>query len=354
MHLPRQLIWVQTSFLGDLVLTTGAIALAKRRWPNVRQLLVTTPVGASLLNGHPYLDGVVSMQKRGLGIANMLSTRRRVREWTGPNAKDSYILVPHRSPRTALLSASLGHPSIGYCENALAAFLTHRVSRVSVLHEAVRIALLLEPLGVPREDILAVRPWLPDFGSGADQRWRALVGDFDSSQTLIGIAPGSVWGTKRWPPESFRVLIQSLQEEYPSFGLVLLGSSSEVETAEKVLDAHLPSDRFVNLVGKTSFADMRLVMRKLSLLVTNDSAPMHFASAFNVPTVGLFGATNSAMGFGPLADRSRVCEIDLNCRPCSDHGPQVCPLGHFRCMRDLSVVQVMDAIRSILPATAGQ
>ena len=85
------------------------------------------------------------------------------------------------------------------------------------------------------------------------------------------------------------------------------------------------------------------------LLVTNDSAPLHLASAMNTPTVAVFGPTVPAFGFGPLAERAAVAEhLSLDCRPCDQHGPQRCPLGHWRCMREISPEQVAQLARSII------
>ena len=71
------------------------------------------------------------------------------------------------------------------------------------------------------------------------------------------------------------------------------------------------------------------------LLVTNDSSPLHLASAMNTPTLAIFGPTVPEFGFGPLADLSVVAGVrDLDCRPCDRHGPMRCPLTHWKCMRD--------------------
>jgi heptosyltransferase-2 len=84
------------------------------------------------------------------------------------------------------------------------------------------------------------------------------------------------------------------------------------------------------------------------VLVTNDSAPQHLASARGTPTVTLFGPTVPAFGFGPLAPGSVTLGVEeLACRPCDPHGPERCPLGHWRCMRELSVERVIASIRSM-------
>jgi len=81
------------------------------------------------------------------------------------------------------------------------------------------------------------------------------------------------------------------------------------------------------------------------VLVTNDSAPLHFAQAVDTPTVAIFGSTVPSFGFGPRGPRDHVVQVGgLACRPCSAHGPPSCPLGHHLCMKSLSVQDVLQAI----------
>jgi heptosyltransferase-2 len=85
------------------------------------------------------------------------------------------------------------------------------------------------------------------------------------------------------------------------------------------------------------------------VLVTNDSAPMHLASAMGTPTVAVFGPTVPDFGFGPLSPRASVVGHDtLPCRPCDRHGPDRCPLGHHRCMRELPPALVVERARTLL------
>ncbi|HEX9894642.1 MAG TPA: glycosyltransferase family 9 protein, partial [Gemmatimonadales bacterium] len=89
------------------------------------------------------------------------------------------------------------------------------------------------------------------------------------------------------------------------------------------------------------------LIERATVLVTNDSAPLHLAGAVGTPVVALFGPTVPAFGFGPTGAADRVVEVSgLACRPCSTHGPMVCPLGHHRCMIDLPVRSVLAAFDS--------
>ena len=175
--------------------------------------------------------------------------------------------------------------------------------------------------------------------------WRKEITHFKGK--LIAIAPGSVWGTKRWTREGYLEVAKSLTQ-LAGVGLILLGGKGEtVDTA--AIAAGLSNNKDVwDLAGKTTLDDLRGIYPNLSLLVANDSSAVHYASSFNVPTVAIFGATIPEMGFGPKAEKSETLELDLECRPCSDHGPKVCPLKHFKCMRGLKAADIVDACARIL------
>ena len=338
------LVWLQTGFIGDIVLTTGAMALAKERWPKRRQHLITTKVGAQILRDAPELDSCHVFDKTG---ANTWSAMRAVKKsLRGVLAGRSAVLLrAHRSTRSMLLARTLGLPEVTFRESSLASLAWCRVPRVAVFHEAHRLAMLLEPLGVPRLDICGAMPRLQPLALDDGIDWQRDLGQHQGP--IIAVAPGSVWGTKRWLPEYFADLIRRLTA-IPEAKVILLGSAAESSVAHEItrLLGELP--QVVNLVGKTSLADMRRILPRAQLLVANDSSPIHYASALGIPTVAIFGATIPQMGFGPLAKGSQTVGVDVSCRPCSDHGPQVCPLGHFACMKDLRVDAVWDACRQVL------
>ncbi len=336
-------IWIQTSFIGDIILSTAAMAALRAERPNLRQHLITTKLGAAALKGHPLLDSIHTFSKRDGLLSPLLRTTQSLKAL---RLNHPVIIQPHKSLRSTILSLSLGYPLITYKETAGSLLAWRTIPRVAVLHESDRITLLLEGLGVPRDRVLGTKPQLP---TGALPQSAQSI---DASIQWIGIAPGSVWGTKRWPATKFATLAQLILD-LPETGLVLLGSPDETAIADVIDESCKRSrptkaDRIVNLCGKTSLLDLNGIYPRLAALISNDSSPIHYASAFNVPTIAIFGATVPSMGFGPLADQSDIAEVPLDCRPCGDHGPSVCPLGHFKCMNDLEVNEVLDKLKHAL------
>ena len=89
------------------------------------------------------------------------------------------------------------------------------------------------------------------------------------------------------------------------------------------------------------------IVERLDALVSNDSAPMHVATAVGVPVVAVFCATTPAQGFGPYGTRAALVEADLECRPCGRHGGRRCPRGTEDCMRLVGAADVLKALRSL-------
>lgn len=346
--MPSDLIWLQTGFIGDVVLTTAAIELAAQKFPGLRQHLLTTAIGAQAIGDHPALQSCTVFSKSIREFPRI----KALLQGEIANPQTTVVLQAHRSFRSSFLARYLAYPTITYDESSAAWLAKICVPRVAVLHEAQRIALLLEPLGIERADIVRARPRLIPLALDQMSDWQRQIAQ--SSERLIGLAPGSVWGTKRWPVESFAALAEHLLAD-PKLAVVLIGSKAEEELGAAICQKLAgKASRVFNLIGKTSLSDLRRVLPRLSLMIANDSSPLHFASALAVPTVALFGATTAAMGFAPLAPQQRTLEVSgLACRPCSAHGPAVCPLNHFRCMRDLSVNMVVSACEELLASSVG-
>jgi heptosyltransferase-2 len=179
-------------------------------------------------------------------------------------------------------------------------------------------------LALTAEDRAAADAWLRERGVGAG---------------FVALAPGSIWGTKRWP--GYAELAAALDAP-----VVVVGGREDAPLAELVIAA--APGRAHSAAGTLGLRTAAALIARAGVLVTNDSAPLHLATAVGTPVVAIFGPTVPAFGFGPRGPRDIVVEHpDLSCRPCSAHGPQVCPLGHHRCMRELSVASVAAAVAAV-------
>ncbi len=194
----------------------------------------------------------------------------------------------------------------------------------------------------------AIRPRLYPSESdvGAAEEMLARAGYH--GEPLIALAPGSAWGAKRWP--GYPALAAALAR---TARIVVVGGADDRELAARIRNAVAsPPGAVIDATGELSVLAAAEIIRRCAVIVTNDSAPQHLASAMGTPTVTIFGPTVPAFGFGPLAPRHATAGVEgLDCRPCDKHGPRQCPLGHWRCMRDLTVTEVEQIVREVSTAS---
>jgi heptosyltransferase-2 len=327
---PSSTLVIQTAFLGDVILTTGLLAELGRRHGAVDVLV--TPEAAPLVETLAGVGAVLTYDKHGRD-RGWRGFRRTVTALAQRRYARAYL--PHRSLRTALLARWAGIPErIGFADAGPRWLYTRRVRRPAAEHEAERLAALAEgrPAGEapPRleltsDDRDAAYAWLAERG----------VGD-----GFVALAPGSVWATKRWP--GYAELARGLAGR-----IVVIGGPAERSIAREVVDA--APDRVVSAAGELPIRVSAAVLERAAVLVANDSAPLHLASALDVPVVAVFGPTVPASGFGPRGRRTAIVErTDLACRPCSAHGSARCPLGHHRCMREIPAAAVRDAVNALI------
>lgn len=339
----RNVLVLQTSFLGDLVLTLPLVTELRRRFPVGRLTLMTTPLGAELLRDHPAVDEIIVDDKR-----------RAHRGWGGLQSQAAALrqmgftiaLTPHKSVRTAYLLYRAGIPQrIGFRQSK-GWFLFHqRAVRDPARHDVERNLSVLEPFGV------TVQECLKRFNLEPPAALDARVGEKMSQlgvadgKLTIGINPGSVWPTKRWWSHGFGQLI-ALAKAKLDCQVLIFGGPEDRPVAEELL--RLSGGAAVNLAGGFTLAELPAAIGRCQVFVTNDSGPMHIAVARQVPTVAIFCATTPDLGFYPYSSNAIVIEKNLDCRPCTSHGGRRCPLGHENCIRQIAPHTVLAAVEKLL------
>lgn len=167
----------------------------------------------------------------------------------------------------------------------------------------------------------------------------------DGQEVRIGIAPFAQHQGKIWPLEQMEQLVQALSER-GNCRILLFGSVEEADTLS------LWEERFPNvesLVGKHSFAEELRIISTLHVMVSMDSANMHFASCMGTPVVSIWGATHPSRGFyGWRQNPEWAVQTDMPCRPCSKYGNKPCNRGNYPCLSTITPDQVLAKIDSVL------
>ena len=159
----------------------------------------------------------------------------------------------------------------------------------------------------------------------------------------IGIAPFSQHKGKVWPWENVEQLVKMLGER--GYEVLLFGGGKEAQQLEMLAER---VEHATSVAGKQTFAEELDIMKGLALMVSMDSANMHFASALGVPVVSIWGATHPDFGFyGYGQERSNALCANLPCQPCSAYGEKACRYGDYRCMRAVTPEMVMEKIDTL-------
>jgi lipopolysaccharide heptosyltransferase II len=298
--------------------------------------VILTPAAVPLLEPHPAVRWAIPYDKRGAdrGWSGLRHLARRLRA-------EHYAVayLPHQSLRSAALALLAGIPRRVGFRGGWGRLYSERRARPRTGHEVDRLLQLVD--GVVRPSGQPVRHLTADDMAQVAR----LLAQVGVAPPFIALAPGSIWGSKRWP--HFAALAARLAQRHD---VVLVGGPDDAELGEAIARdvADRATQRVVNAAGNLTLRQSAALIRRARVLVTNDSAPLHLAQAVGTPTVAIFGPTTPAFGFGPRGPHDVVVETEgLACRPCSSHGPPACPLRHHRCMQALGVEAVMQALERI-------
>lgn len=343
---------IRFSSIGDIVLSSLLVRAFRARFPNTQLDFCVREEFAELVQHNPNLSNVLTLP-RSASFADLQSLRSRIRD-------NGYALIIdiHDSLRSRYVSWGTAHV-VRINKRKLARFLLVKFkwnvyeSLGGSPSVALRYLETVEQFGV-HDDGNGLDLF---FAEEARHRVDAFIRnvDIEPSTSFIGISPSAKHNTKIWLTERFAEAgaILSAQRIQP---IALFGSAEERERCEEIanqIKKHQPNAVILNLAGKISLSETAAMMDRCSLVLTNDSGLMHIAAARKRKVAAIFGSTVKELGFFPVGTEHAVVENkELGCRPCTHIGLAACPKGHFKCMSDIPVDDVVRAARSLLNTSA--
>lgn len=202
-------------------------------------------------------------------------------------------------------------------------------------HTVVTYKRLLTPLDIP---ISETAPRLYVTAKEVEESKQLLYQrGYVKGKKLVGINPGAAYGSaKCWPPERFRALAMRIMLETDAY-VVFFGDATTASLVKEIC-VGLP-EKVLDLAGITSLRELACIIKDCSVLVTNDSGPMHIGAALGTPLVALFGSTDDH-ATGPYGRKEEVIHKRVKCSPCFK---RVCPID-FPCMKEISVDEVVQRV----------
>jgi heptosyltransferase-2 len=346
---PDSLLVVLPNWVGDVVMATPSLEAIRRRFPHAHITYLLRSNIRPLVEHSPWMDELETWPPRdrrdrqGGTVALGVRLRRRRIAWA--------VLLTN-SFRSALVACLAGIPRrIGYARDARGWILTDR-------------------LAVPREQGRIARTRMVDYygqlawAIGCDQPGdrlvlhvnpqdeRAIADRLAGAGPTVVMTPGASFGpAKCWLPERFAAVCDRLARECGPRIVVTYGPGEE-ELARRAVGA-MTCKRHVMENPMITLGQLMAVVKRADLLLCNDTGPRHFAKAFGVPVVTVFGPTWPEWTDTEY-EMERKVRIDVDCGPCQK---PVCPEGHHKCMTGVTVEAVFDACRELLSrrlASAGQ
>ena len=318
--MPRILV-VAPNWIGDALMAQPLLTRLKSKTPGVAIDVLAPGWVAPVVRRMAEVDDVIAVPFRHKAL--QLAARWNAARELKARGYDEAIVLPN-SWKSALLPFLAGIPvRTGYVGEA-------RYGLLNNLHKNAAPGMALHYARLSESPGTQVKEPLPE------PRLRVAAEEVEAARQRFGIqgpygvfCPGAEYGpAKRWP--YFRELAARLQEQ-----AVILGSASDREAAQGIPGR--------NLVGETSLDEAIALIAGADYVVTNDSGLMHIAAALGRPQVALFGSS-SPRHTPPLSSAARVLWLAVECSPCFQ---RECPLGHFRCMRELTVESVLEEIHNL-------
>jgi lipopolysaccharide heptosyltransferase II len=337
----RRILITRMRFIGDIVLTTPVIRSVRAACPDAYIAYMGEGNAVSLLEGNPFLDEIIPYDYARLGIleqgrVGFLLKRKRF----------DLVVDLFGNPRSALLTRLSGaRVRVGPERKGRGRLYTIRVAddgkpKTAVEFHNQYIAAAGIPPVATKTELFLTEEERRDAASYL--RWVCGQGKpLDPARPVVGIHPGATWPAKKWLPERFADLADTVRSKFGAHVIITAGPGD----AEAVSAVGAGAVSAPSILSVLPLRQLAAVISCCNVFVSNDAGPMHIAAALGVPTVGLFGPGEDSIWF-PY-DRSAghtPLRKDVPCHPCHldycNRGGE----GYMECMKLLAVADVVTAV----------
>ena len=313
----NKILIIRLSSLGDILLTTPFVRSLRQQNPGIIIDFLLKEQYSAVLDNNPYISNIYHY-KSGNELIEKLSS-------------NSYTLIIdlQNNKRSGRITSALNVPVRKFEKRSIDKFLLVNF----------RINRLKNAPPVP-EKYSETLPGFKVDGKGNELFLSEMKNPSQAETVMhIGMAPGSRHLTKMWPKEYYIELANMLINK--GYKIILLGGKSDRAICSEIAEA----SGAVDLSNDDMLTETAKNIKKCSLVICNDSGLMHTATAVNVPVCVFFGSTVEEFGFTPYKSKNLILENNLlSCRPCSHIGRESCPLGHFRCMLEITPQVALERI----------
>ncbi len=338
----KRILVVRTDRIGDVLLSTPVLKGLRENFPHAYIAMMVSPYAKDIVEQSPFIDEVITYDKDAKHKSWLKSIK------FSRNLKKrgfDLALILHPVNRAHLLTFFAGiKRRVGF-DRKMGFLLTDRLKhskQAGEKHESEYTLDFLRYLGIEPQDKRLYMPIRPD-----SEIWVKHLFEKEGikdSDKLLAVHAAASCPSKVWPAERFAQAAQRLAKAQGMKVIVVAGPKDIHVSEEVVKRMNIPA---LNLAGKTSVSQLASILKRCRLFISNDSGPVHLASAVGTPVISIFGRNQKGLGpkrWAPLGDNDRVLHKQADCVECLAHN---CTRG-FVCLNSITVNEVVDAAESIL------
>ncbi|MBS1525998.1 MAG: glycosyltransferase family 9 protein [Bacteroidetes bacterium] len=309
-----KILVIRFSSMGDIIYTTPVVRCLKKQLPGAEVHFLTKPAFKYIYDNNPYVDKLLLLKP---------ALSESIREIKAE--KYDYIIDLHNNLRTTLIKLRTGIKSSTYKKQRLRKWLSLKfnLKLVPPVHLVERYLQAVRFLGVKNDG----QPI--DYYIKAEHDLEKLLPP-SHQDNYIAFVIGATHFTKRMPNNKTISICKQIRQP-----IVLLGGKDVKDNGTEIANAVGPN--VYNACGITSLDESVFLVSKAQKVLGFDTGLTHIAEAFDKPIGSIWGGTvPELLGVQPyMVKDAKVIGIELPCRPCSKFGLEKCPLGHFKCMKDI-------------------
>jgi len=338
----KRILIVRTDRIGDVLLSTPVIKALRLAYPNAYIAMIVSPYAKDIVDGNPYLDEIIIYDKAGAhkswqrSINFALNLKKK---------RFDLAIILHPTNRAHLVTFFAGIPRrIGY-DRKLGFLLTDRIKHTKQLgkkHELEYSLDLVRYLGIQPQDKNLFMPIKPESEKWIDELFKQE--GLSGADKLLAIHPGASCPSKIWPNERFAEVADRLVEKY-GFKVFIVAGPKDIVIAQNVT-RHM-RNAAINLAGKTSIGQLASLLKRCQLFISNDSGPVHIASAVGAAVISIFGRNQKGLSpirWGPVGLKDKILHREVGCIECLAHN---C-IKEFACLKAITVDDVVAVADEIL------
>ncbi len=322
----QKILFITLSNLGDIILTTPVLVKLHEEFPQASIDVVTGSAGEEIFISHPAVKEVIA-DKRSRSLA------ARVRQVLELRRREYDLAVDLKNSLIPYLVGAKFYSRLTFRQDP---------SRHKRDEHLVKLAGLKVGSFLSRSSYLSGAQFFIPVLPHDKNYIEALMNAKDQGKKAVIINAGAKSPLKRWDADKYARLADRLIREL-GCRIFLTGTADDLETVKAV--TYAMKESAADLCGKTSVGALAELMKRCDLVVTNDSAPLHVASAVNAPTIAIFGPFNEKK-YGPLADKSVTIKPEIPCRPCDR--PRCRKKFTKGCISFVKVEEVFQAAKKML------